>query len=104
MKGRRVFVDASALVAMLLDEPEAGRIGSALDAADQPFTSPLAVFEAVMAVSRVTHAETNVAARIVKASLTRLDIEVRPVDERVGDLAVEAHERYGRGRGHPAKL
>ena len=40
-----MFVDASALVTLLADEPEAGRISTALASANRCRTSPVAILE-----------------------------------------------------------
>ena len=47
-----MFVDASALVALLADEPEAGRISGALASADRCMTSPVAILETALALAR----------------------------------------------------
>lgn len=47
-----MFVDASAIVALLADEPEAGRVSAALSSASRCMTSPVAVLEAVLALAR----------------------------------------------------
>ena len=36
--------------------------------------------------------------------LVEADIEVVPIDENDGRLAIDAFEQYGKGRGHPAQL
>ena len=38
------------------------------------------------------------------AFLAEAQVEVRPVDDRVGRMAVKAFEAYGKGRGSGAKL
>ena len=47
-----MFVDASAIVAILLKETGATDLTNQIDAASDPVTSTLAVFEAVTAISR----------------------------------------------------
>ena len=47
-----IFVDAAAIVAILGDEPEARRCAAGLLASTHPFTSPVAVWEAVVALAR----------------------------------------------------
>lgn len=47
-----MYVDACAIVALLSLEESADAYGAALDAADQPWTSALAAFEAVLVLSR----------------------------------------------------
>jgi len=48
-----MFVDASAIVATLTREAEAGAL---LESAPSPITSPIAIFEAVLGVCRKRHA------------------------------------------------
>lgn len=47
-----MFVDAAAIVAILSDEAEAERCGAALTDAASPITSPIAVWEAAIALAR----------------------------------------------------
>ena len=47
-----MFVDACAIIALLADEPEAGRIADALASAEAPITSPVAVLEVALALTR----------------------------------------------------
>ena len=47
-----MFIDAAAIVAILSEEPEAERCSAAVMAAANPITSPIAVWEAVVALAR----------------------------------------------------
>lgn len=47
-----MFVDACAIIAALANEPEAARVSDALDSGAERFTSPVAVLEAVIGLSR----------------------------------------------------
>jgi ribonuclease VapC len=47
-----MFVDAAAIIAIIGDEPEAGRCATALSAADKRITSAIAVWEAAVALAR----------------------------------------------------
>jgi uncharacterized protein with PIN domain len=47
-----MFVDASAIVAILTREPEADTLADVLQSASSPVTSPIAVFEAVLGICR----------------------------------------------------
>ena len=51
-----MFVDASAIVAILTREADADELANALDVARSPITSPVAVFEATLGVRRKRHA------------------------------------------------
>ena len=47
-----MFIDACALVAVLADEPESERVSAAIMSAKKRFTSPLAILETALALSR----------------------------------------------------
>lgn len=47
-----MFVDACAIIAVLSDEPEAGRVSDAIASGKNAFTSPVAVLEAVLGLAR----------------------------------------------------
>src|SRR5260370_537348 len=51
-----MFVDASAIVAILTREPEADPLADALEKARSPITSPIAIFEAALGICRKRHA------------------------------------------------
>lgn len=56
-----MYVDACAIVALLADEPEAGRISGALANAKAPITSPISVLEAALALARPDKFDMSVA-------------------------------------------
>ncbi|WP_027998309.1 type II toxin-antitoxin system VapC family toxin [Sinorhizobium arboris] len=47
-----MFVDACAIIALLSDEPEAGRVSDAIASSPSPMTSPVAVLEAALGLAR----------------------------------------------------
>jgi hypothetical protein len=51
-----MFIDASAMVAILTREPEADALADTLESARAPITSPLAIFGATLGVCRKRHA------------------------------------------------
>jgi ribonuclease VapC len=87
-----MFVDSSALVAILLREPEADRLADRMSGQSTLLASPLAIFETAAAEARV------------RAVLIAAGIEVVAIDDAAGRAALDAFERYGKGRGHPAQL
>lgn len=99
-----MFVDASALVAVLTGEPEGESLAGRLDAAVDAFTSPLAVYETTLAIRRKLDRPLPVIqsdiARFLRMSGTRLV----PIPPDAGARALAVFERYGRGTGHPAQL
>jgi len=99
-----MFVDASALLAILLEEPDAGRFSGALENAEHLFISPIAIFEIVAAIMREHACSRSEAQRAIERALRIANIEVVPITSETGDLALEAFEKYGKGRGHKAQL
>jgi ribonuclease VapC len=63
-----MFVDASAIVAIFTREPEADALADALDEAQSPITSPIAIFETVLAVCRKRHASVTEAQKDIRES------------------------------------
>ena len=96
-----MFVDASAIVAMVTFEADADHLADILERAQSPITSPIAIFEAALGISR-KHA-TNVEA-LVRRFLVQTGIRIVPISVDAGFEALSAQARFGRGRGHPAKL
>lgn len=98
-----IYVDASAIVAMILSEPDAADLASALDGGDAAITSPLAIYEASLAIARVNAIPAVIARDEIHLTLTRMSIAIAPIDASQGDIAVSAFDRFGKGR-HPAAL
>lgn len=98
-----VFVDASALVAVLLNEDDASELDARMSARAPCFTSPLAVWEAARAVSRQRDVPIKDAQAAVESLLRIAEVLVTAVDPEVRHLAIEAQVRFGKGR-HPAAL
>jgi ribonuclease VapC len=98
-----MFVDASAIVAILTGESDAEVLAGRLEAASQPVTSAVAVFEAAAGVSRKKACSVPVARDFVFRFLSAADVDIVPIREREAVLALEAFDRFGKGR-HPAGL
>ena len=99
-----MFVDASAIIAILTAEPEADSLADALEAADAPMTSPIAIFEAVAGICRKRHVTVEEAQQDVADFLRIARVRTVPISEADGNAALTAFARYGKGRGHPAQL
>jgi ribonuclease VapC len=97
-----MFVDACAIIAVLSDEPEADRMSRALASANDAFTSPVAVLEAVLGLARVDKFARPVAdvESIVMEFLGDRDIAIRDLPPAVDAtrLALSAAQRYRSGR------
>ena len=99
-----MFVDASAIVAILTREPDADSLADALDGARSPITSALAVFEATLGICRKRHASVTEAEADVLELLATAGVRTVSIPDKEGRAALEAFSRYGKGRGHPAHL
>ncbi len=99
-----MFVDASAIVAILTREPEAARLADRLEGATTPITSAIAVFEAALGLCRKRHASVAEAHADLGSFLQITGIQTVPITSREAATALDAFARYGKGRGHPAQL
>ena len=98
-----MFVDASAIVAILAEEPGHDALRDRLETAPTPFTSGIAIFEAALAVSRLQFTPLPVAQAAVIGFLNEARIVLVPVTVMEASIALKAHARFGKGR-HPARL
>ncbi len=98
-----MFVDASALLAILLKEPDSKRFSRALENAEHLFTSPVAVFEIACAIMRERACSLPEAQGAVERALRIAGIETVPITREIGIMALEAFEKYDKGR-HKAQL
>lgn len=99
-----MFVDASAIVAILTREPEADALADLLEQAPSPITSPIAIFEAVLGICRKRHGSVEEAEEDVRDFLGLARIDTVAITGNEAEAALAAFSRYGKGRGHPAQL
>ena len=95
-----MIVDSSALLAIILGEPDAEPILDAMSSASDLAISAATLVE-VMIVAEARQGPD--AADDLQALLADLLVDVVTVDEQQSLIAVEAWRRFGRGR-HPAGL
>lgn len=99
-----MFVDASAIVAILTEEDDAQSLAEMLDADRAPVTSPIAIWEAAASISRKTGRTAAAELPDILTFIDLADIVIVPVDMDVTTGALTAFDRYGRRSGHPADL
>jgi ribonuclease VapC len=99
-----MFVDASAIVAILTREPECDALADLLEEARSPITSPIAIFEAVLGVCRKHRASVEEVEGDIRDFIEITHLQVVSVTERESETALAAFSRYGRGQRHPAQL
>lgn len=98
-----MFVDASALCAILFREPEGPQFRNRLKTATGAVSSHIAVFETVRAVLVKTELDYVEARHAVDELLREFGVELIGIGEAEGGAALDALKRFGKGR-HPAKL
>lgn len=98
------FVDASVIVAILGDEIDAYEQAARVRDSVDPCTSPLAIWEASVALARRLLCTPQKARQDVEELMEVGGIRCTPIDQRVADLAIEAFGSFGKGTGHPARL
>ena len=98
-----MIVDTSAVVAVLLGEPTAARVRSALTdiEGEAPAMSASSYLELGIVVDRRGKPALS---RKVEDLLVSLDLRVVPVDAEQAAVARQAYRDYGKGSGHPAGL
>ena len=98
-----MFVDASALCSVLLDEADATHYAQAIRQAAKPVTSAVAIFETVLASARAADGDVGAARREVDGFLRLAGVTIMDIGEDELARALDAFDRYGKGR-HPARL
>ena len=99
-----IFIDASAIVAILTDEDEAATFIDVIESASERCTSPIAIFEATLGICRKRHSSVSEAYEDILQFLAIAGIQnaaIAPTDVKT---ALGAFSRFGKGRGHPAQL
>lgn len=99
-----LFLDASAMVAMMTAEPGSAAIEERFGAADHVLCSPLSLWEAARAIARKRTVPIALAFSEVEGFVADFAIRLVPIAAAEGRAAIDAHHRYGKGTGHPARL
>lgn len=98
-----MFVDASAICTVLLEEPGFEGLIGKLERAASPSTSPLALYEATLAIARERQGGLSAARRDIATFLAETRTGVVSIGAAEYEAALDAFERFGKGR-HPARL
>jgi len=98
-----MFVDTSAIVAILCGEDDAAELAGRLAAAERRFTSPVVRLEACMVLASRLDISPAQANALFEDFLDEAHVAIAPINDKIGVLAVACFESYGKGR-HPARL
>jgi ribonuclease VapC len=91
-----MFVDASALAAILLEEKDFPIFANRLDASDASCITPFVMME--------LEGGAEAAKADIQRLLRQFRINTVELTSEMILAALQAYERYGKGRSHPAKL
>ena len=96
-----MIVDASAIIAILRDEPEAASYARAIADASSRHMSAVNFVESAVVIDA---SRDPIATRRFDDFIKEANIAVEPVTERQAQIARAAYRDFGKGSGHPAKL
>ena len=96
-----MIVDSSAIMAILNEEPEAEACLAAIRATRQAKMSAATFLECALVVDGYGRVDLSAD---LEPMVERLGITVDPVSVEQVRLGRVAHQRFGRGSGHPARL
>jgi ribonuclease VapC len=98
-----MFVDASAIVAILDREPDAQELAAKIAGSRDVFYSALSQFEAARGLARLQTISVQSAASKIADLMEAAEAQSVPLTVEVSILAIDAHDRFGKGN-HPACL
>lgn len=98
-----MFVDTSAIVAIIAGEPDAAALADRLAKAARRFTSPVVRLETTMVLASRLDLAPSQAADLFQQFVDEANISVIPINDKIGELAVQCFDKFGKGR-HPARL
>jgi ribonuclease VapC len=96
-----MIVDTSALMAILLDEPEAEACAQAIEDAAVCRMSAGNWLEAGVVIDSIGDA---IASRRLDDLIQQASVEIEPVTAEQARIGRDAYRDFGRGSGHPAQL
>jgi ribonuclease VapC len=99
-----IFVDTSAVIAILAREPDGLSLTDRLGQERERISAGHVILESAMRLSSIFKISPTAAGSRVAALIRESSIRIVPVDEEVAHVAVAAFERYGKGRKSRAGL
>ncbi|MBF9235621.1 type II toxin-antitoxin system VapC family toxin [Microvirga alba] len=100
-----MFLDASAVLGILLQEEDREELLERIEAATTPLTtSPVAVMESVANLASKGSIPVEKANEIVAEFMKTLNVRNVPITPEIGARAIRIFAKYGKGQNHPARL
>lgn len=98
-----ILVDASAIVAIMSGEPEADAFSDAIERHNDRCYCAVGAWEAARAIARTRTVGLRAASDAVASFAVEAALRMVDIGEAENRAAIDAHDRYGKGR-HPARL
>ena len=92
-----MMIETSAVLAVLLNEPERAAILGVIEAAAKPFTTAVVVAEAAMAFAKRTGIAPSAALDVVQSFLDEAAISTVAFVPAMIERTIEGRERFGKG-------
>lgn len=99
-----MFIDASAIVAILSSQHERETFAALIERETARRTSAVALLETGLALMRAHGMNATEANQTLLRFVQDGRIAAEPLMADIAWVALLAHERFGNGRGHPARL
>lgn len=99
-----IFIDSSAIVAILTADPDGAALAAKLEGDAERISAGHVILEASMRLASLFGLTPAAADGLVTRLLREADISIVAITEDVGHAAVAAFDRYGRGRGAGGNL
>jgi ribonuclease VapC len=99
-----IFVDSSAIVALLAADPEAAALAGKLESDRERISGGHVILESSLRLASLFGLAPAAADALVTRLLREAEIDIVPITEDIGHAAVAAFERYGLGRGSVGNL
>lgn len=99
-----MFVDTSAIVSIFCREDDHLELLGRAQQAEILVTSGLVLLEASMRISTMFAEHPRRSCEAIAALLDELEVAIVPIERDDGEMTVQAFAKYGKGRGHPARL
>jgi ribonuclease VapC len=98
-----MFVDASAMIAMIAGEPDAAELADRLESESMRLCSAVSIWETVAGLCRTYTFSVDSARQTVRSFLPVHGFQYVSIGEREFEIATDAYAQFGKGR-HPAAL
>src|SRR5450631_1586233 len=98
-----MFLDASAIIAIIAAEDDGASLAARLGQATRVYVSPIAIYEAALGLARIGNARLSDTVAVLDRFLAEVGAEIVPIDGDIGRNAIDAFDRFGKGR-HAAAL